>query len=110
MERFCWEFWGRRFVWEFFAGWRICRNTGWRLPHPSSAFLKMDLRGALHLGLVEIIFIFLFVDLFDNVGTMVGVCEQGGFVKDGKIPRVGRMLLAGRDRNDVWRDDGDVRR
>jgi len=45
-------------------------------------------------GLVEIIFIFLFVDLFDNVGTMVGVCEQGGFVKDGKIPRVGRMLLA----------------
>src|SRR5882724_9913133 len=64
------------------------------LPHPSSTFLKMDLRGALHLGLVEIIFIFLFVDLFDNVGTMVGVCEQGGFVKDGKIPRVGRMLLA----------------
>jgi len=64
------------------------------LPHPSSTFLKMDLRGALHLGLVEIIFIFLFVDLFDNVGTMVGVCEQGGFAKDGKIPRVGRMLLA----------------
>jgi AGZA family xanthine/uracil permease-like MFS transporter len=64
------------------------------LPHPSSTFMKMDLRGALHLGLVEIIFIFLFVDLFDNVGTMVGVCEQGGFVKDGKIPRVGRMLLA----------------
>jgi len=52
------------------------------LPHPSSTFLKMDLRGALHLGLLEIIFIFLFVDLFDNVGTMVGVCEQGGFVKD----------------------------
>jgi adenine/guanine/hypoxanthine permease len=64
------------------------------LPHPSTAFLKLDIRGAVHLGLVEIIFIFLFVDLFDNVGTMVGVCEQGGFVKDGKIPRVGRALLA----------------
>ncbi len=64
------------------------------LPHPASTFMKMDLRGALHLGLLEIIFIFLFVDLFDNVGTMVGVCEQGGFVKDGKIPRVGQMLLA----------------
>jgi len=63
-------------------------------PHPSSTFLKMDLRGAVHLGLLEIIFIFLFVDLFDNVGTMVGVCEQGGFVKSGKIPRVGKMLLA----------------
>jgi len=64
------------------------------LPHPSSTFLKLDVRGALHLGLIEIIFIFLFVDLFDNVGTMVGVCDQGGFVKDGKIPRVGRALLA----------------
>jgi AGZA family xanthine/uracil permease-like MFS transporter len=39
-------------------------------------------------------FAFLFVDLFDNVGTLVGVCEQGGFVKDGKIPRVGRALVA----------------
>jgi AGZA family xanthine/uracil permease-like MFS transporter len=64
------------------------------LPHPSATFLKLDLRGAAHLGLVEIIFIFLFVDLFDNVGTLVGVCEQGGFIKEGKIPRVGRALLA----------------
>ena len=43
---------------------------------------------------MEIILIFLFVDLFDNVGTMVGVCEQAGFVKDGKIPRVSRALVA----------------
>ena len=64
------------------------------LPNPHATFLRLDIRGALHLGLVEIIFIFLFVDLFDNVGTMVGVCEQGGFIKDGKIPRVGRALLA----------------
>jgi AGZA family xanthine/uracil permease-like MFS transporter len=64
------------------------------MPHPSATFLKLDLRGALHLGLLEIIFVFLFVDLFDNVGTLVGVCEQGGFVKDGKIPRVGRALIS----------------
>ena len=64
------------------------------MPHPSGTFLQLDLRGALHLGLLEIIFVFLFVDLFDNVGTLVGVCEQAGFVKDGKIPRVGRILLA----------------
>ena len=63
-------------------------------PHPSSTWLQLDLRGALHLGLLEIMFAFLFVDLFDNVGTLVGVCEQGGFVKDGKIPRVGRALVA----------------
>jgi AGZA family xanthine/uracil permease-like MFS transporter len=64
------------------------------LPHPSSTWLQLDLRGAFHLGLLEIAFVFLFVDLFDNVGTLVGVCEQGGFVKDGKIPRVGRALLS----------------
>jgi AGZA family xanthine/uracil permease-like MFS transporter len=64
------------------------------LPHPSGTWLQLDLRGAVHLGLLEIIFIFLFVDLFDNVGTLVGVCEQGGFVEDGKIPRVGRALVS----------------
>ena len=64
------------------------------LPHPGATFLKLDLRGAVHLGLLEIVFAFFFVDLFDNVGTLVGVCEQAGFVKDGKIPRVGKALLA----------------
>jgi adenine/guanine/hypoxanthine permease len=69
-------------------------STFFSLPHPSSTFLQLDFRGALHLGFLEILFAFLFVDLFDNVGTLVGVCEQAGFVKDGKIPRVGRVLLA----------------
>ncbi len=64
------------------------------VPHPSYTWLQLDLRGAMHLGLLEIIFVFLFVDLFDNVGTLVGVCEQGGFVRDGKIPRVGRALVS----------------
>ncbi|HKW67490.1 MAG TPA: NCS2 family permease [Terriglobales bacterium] len=64
------------------------------MPNPSGTLLRLDLRGAVHLGLFEIIFAFLFVDLFDNIGTLMGVCEQAGFVKDGKIPRVGRVLLA----------------
>jgi AGZA family xanthine/uracil permease-like MFS transporter len=64
------------------------------LPHPASTFLKLDFQGAIHLGFLEILFAFLFVDLFDNVGTLVGVCEQGGFIKNGKIPRVGRALVA----------------
>jgi adenine/guanine/hypoxanthine permease len=64
------------------------------MPHPAGTWMKLDLRAALHLGLIEIVFAFLFVDLFDNVGTLVGVCEQAGLVKDGKIPRVGRALFA----------------
>src|SRR6201987_5955584 len=73
--------------------------SGWparffSMHHPSSTLLRLYFRGALHLGFLEILFAFLFVDLFDNVGTLVGVCEHGGFVKDGKIRRVGRVLLA----------------
>ena len=64
------------------------------MPHARATLLALDVRGALHLGLVEILFTFLFVDLFDNVGTLVGVCEQAGFVQDGRIPRVGRVLVA----------------
>jgi adenine/guanine/hypoxanthine permease len=64
------------------------------LPHPSGTFLKLDLRSAMKLGLGELVFIFFFVDLFDNVGTLVGVCEEGGFLRDGKLPRASRALLA----------------
>ena len=73
------------------AGWPSALVS---VPHPSSTWLQLDLRGAVHLGLLEILFAFLFVDLFDNVGTLVGVCEQAGLVKNGKIPRVGRALMA----------------
>ena len=64
------------------------------LPHASGTFLKLDLRGAMRFGLGELIFVFFFVDLFDNVGTLVGVCEQGKFLKNGKLPRASRALLA----------------
>lgn len=64
------------------------------LPHPSSTFFKLDLRAATKIGLGELVFVFFFVDLFDNVGTLVGVCEEGGFLRDGKLPRASRALLA----------------
>jgi adenine/guanine/hypoxanthine permease len=63
-------------------------------PHPSGTLLKLDLRSAAKLGLGELVFVFFFVDLFDNVGTLVGVCDQGGFLRDGKLPRASRALLA----------------
>jgi adenine/guanine/hypoxanthine permease len=64
------------------------------LPHPAGTLFKLDLRAASKIGLAELIFVFFFVDLFDNVGTLVGVCEQGGFLRDGKLPRASRALLA----------------
>jgi adenine/guanine/hypoxanthine permease len=64
------------------------------LPHPGGTFLKLDFRSAMKLGLGDLVFVFFFVDLFDNVGTLVGVCEQGGFMRNGKFPRASRALLA----------------
>lgn len=55
---------------------------------------QLDIRGAWNLGLAGIVFVFLFVDLFDNVGTLVGVGTSAGlFDKDGNIPRVREILL-----------------
>jgi len=56
-------------------------------------FLKMDILGAMKLGLVAIIFIFLFMDIFDTVGTLAGVGELGGFMRAGKLPRAGKAML-----------------
>ena len=63
-------------------------------PHPEGTLFKLDLRSAFKLGLGELVFIFFFVDLFDNVGTLVAVCEEGNFLRDGKLPRASRALLA----------------
>lgn len=45
-------------------------------------------------GFISVIFIFLFLDVFDTIGTVVGIAEQGGFYRKGKIPRVKRILLS----------------
>jgi len=58
-------------------------------------FGKLDILGALRLGFFEVVFAFLFVDLFDTVGTLIGVSKQGGFLdKDGRLPRAKDALLA----------------
>jgi len=63
-------------------------------PSMAPTFLAMDLKGALEVGLWAIIFVFLFVDLFDNTGTLIGVAHRGGFLdKDGKLPRIGKALI-----------------
>ena len=55
----------------------------------------LDIRGALHLHALEIIFVFLFVDLFDNIGTLVAVTERAGLIApDRTIPRLERIFFA----------------
>jgi AGZA family xanthine/uracil permease-like MFS transporter len=71
--------------------------------HPSTVHLSdlratafhLDIRGALRLHALEIIFVFLFVDLFDNIGTLVAVTERAGLIApDGTIPRLDRIFFA----------------
>jgi AGZA family xanthine/uracil permease-like MFS transporter len=64
-------------------------------PSISPTFFKLDIGGAINLGLASIIFIFLFLALFDTVGTLIGVSEKAGFIgPDGKLPRARRALVA----------------
>jgi AGZA family xanthine/uracil permease-like MFS transporter len=64
-------------------------------PSLAPTLFKLDLKAALDLGVATIVFVFLFVDLFDNTGTLVGVAWRAGLVRaDGTIPRLGRVLLA----------------
>jgi AGZA family xanthine/uracil permease-like MFS transporter len=55
---------------------------------------KLDIRGALNKGLLEIIFVFFFVDLFDNLGTLVAVTKRAGLIAhDHTIPRLNTILF-----------------
>jgi adenine/guanine/hypoxanthine permease len=57
--------------------------------------LQLDIRGALRYGLAEIVFVFLFVDLFDNIGTLVAVGKQARlFDEMHQIPRINRILYS----------------
>jgi AGZA family xanthine/uracil permease-like MFS transporter len=44
--------------------------------------------------LITVIFVFLFLDMFDTIGTLIGVSHQGGLMKDGKLPRARQALLS----------------
>ena len=64
-------------------------------PSLAPTFLALDLHGALDIGIATVVFVFLFVDLFDNTGTLVGVAHRAGLLgPDGKLPRIGRVFIA----------------
>lgn len=67
----------------------------YRLSDLSATAGKLDIAGTLRLGFLEIVFVFLFIDLFDNVGTLVAVGKKANlFDKAHQIPRVNRILLS----------------
>ena len=60
-----------------------------------ATLFHLDIRGALKMNALEIIFVFLFVDLFDNIGTLVAVTERAGLIADDHtIPRLDKIFFA----------------
>jgi AGZA family xanthine/uracil permease-like MFS transporter len=86
-------------------GWLFGAVTFAPQPYSLSALsdtaFKLDLAGVFGLtgkhglGLFEILFVFLFVDLFDNIGTLVAVTKRAGLIgADGRIGNLNRILFA----------------
>ena len=65
-------------------------------PPPSLAptLFQMDVRGALTLAMAPYVTIFLFMVFFDTVGTLVGVAQQAGFMRDGRLPRARQAFVS----------------
>jgi AGZA family xanthine/uracil permease-like MFS transporter len=65
------------------------------IPSLAPTFLQLDIAGALSVGLISVIIAFLFVDLFDTAGTLIGVSHRAGLLdEDGKLPRMGKALIS----------------
>jgi AGZA family xanthine/uracil permease-like MFS transporter len=64
-------------------------------PSIAPTFMQLDIAGAFDVAMISVIFAFLFVDLFDTAGTLIATTSQAGLIgKDGKIPNMGKALLA----------------
>ncbi len=63
-------------------------------PSIAPTLFKMDVAGALNLTMLPFIIVFLVMDVFDTMGTLVGVGERAGFIKNNRLPRVEKAMLS----------------
>ncbi|MFV3038099.1 solute carrier family 23 protein, partial [Klebsiella pneumoniae] len=57
-------------------------------------FLQLDIKGAISMGLLNVVLVFFLVELFDATGTLMGVATRAGLMKDGKMERLNKALMA----------------
>ncbi len=70
-------------------------TSGFGIQSMAPTFFKMDFSGILSLNFVTIMFAFLFVDMFDTLGTLIGVASKADMLdKDGKLPKIRGALLS----------------
>lgn len=63
-------------------------------PSIAPTFLKMDLAHAVSVSMWPFIVVFLFMDVFDTIGTLIGVGERAGFIRDNRLPRARQAMMA----------------
>lgn len=64
-------------------------------PSLAPTFLKLDIAGALKLGIPEVVLTFFLVDVLDNAGTLIATTHRAGLMRsDGTVPRLREALLA----------------
>src|SRR3989475_5434382 len=63
-------------------------------PSLAPTLLKIDMAHALSPKMLPFIFVFLFMLVFDAIGTLIGVCEQAGFIRDNKLPRAKQAMVS----------------
>jgi AGZA family xanthine/uracil permease-like MFS transporter len=63
-------------------------------PSLAPTFLHMDLAHALSPVMLPFVFVFLFMFMFDAIGTLIGVCEQAGLMRDNKLPRAKQAMVS----------------
>ena len=63
-------------------------------PSIAPTFLQLDIKGAISMGLINVVLVFFLVELFDATGTLMGVATRAGLMKDGKMARLNKALMA----------------
>ncbi len=63
-------------------------------PPLAPTLFKFDVVGALSLRMLPFVVVFLFMLVFDAIGTLIGICEQAGFIQDNKLPRAKQAMIS----------------
>jgi len=63
-------------------------------PSISPTLFKLDISAALSVGILNVVLVFFLVELFDATGTLMGVANRAGLLKEGKMDRLNKALLA----------------
>ncbi|WP_371860607.1 NCS2 family permease [Pseudoduganella lurida] len=81
-------------VLSFFFGGNTFHGIVAAPPSLAPTFGKLDVLGAFHTGILNVVLVFFLVELFDATGTLMGVAARAGLLVEGKMQRLNRALLA----------------